>query len=458
MQQAPTDPFDREATFEQGVQSQVLKGSNVPTGLLVVGDKGVGRGIVPTPKDHFSPRVGLAWDPFGDGRTSVRAGAGLFWGSVSGNEWNSTSNYQPFAVREQFNNVQSLTNPYGLLPGGVSPFPFSYNPNSLQFIFPAAIYGPAENFRWPYTIQLNFSVERQITKTFSLTGAYVGSLGRRLPFVVDLNYPYYNSTATTSNVNNRRPIEPGILSNIYSIQSIMNTAYSGLQITGEKRMGHHFSAKGFYTFSKALEDAVLENSTVNGGAQDYRALSEERGRTDNDRRHVIVASVIWSMDYFGKANPLLRSVVNGWSLSAITTLESGIPFNVTTGKDTNLDGNTNDRANLAGNPYLDPHRGIGAVSAMWFNTAAFTSGAPGTDGTLGRDVLTGPGTKNVDLGLFRNFKIGERMAIQARGEFSNAFNMVNLGNPTGTLSSAQFGQIRTASAMRQVQVGMRLTF
>jgi hypothetical protein len=95
---------------------------------------------------------------------------------------------------------------------------------------------------------------------------------------------------------------------------------------------------------------------------------------------------------------------------------------------------------------------------MWFNTAAFTSGAPGTDGTLGRDVLTGPGSKNVDLGIFRNFRVREKINLQARGEFSNAFNMVNLNNPTGTLSSGLFGQIRTAATMRQVQVGLRMTF
>ena len=458
LQTAPTDPFNREATFEQGVQSQVLKGSNVPTGLLVVGDSGVGRGIVATPKAHFSPRLGMAYDPFGDGKTSIRGGAGLFWGSVSGNEWNSTSNYQPFAVREQFNTVQSLTNPYGLLPGGVSPFPFSYNPSSLQFIFPAAIYGMARNFRWPYTIQLNMAVERQITRDTTVSVGYVGSMGRRLPFAVDLNYPYYNSTATSSNVNNRRPIEPGTLSNIYSVESIMNTAYNGLQVTAEKKMGAHLGVKGFYTFSKAIEDATLENNTVNGGAQDYRNLAEERSRTDNDRRQAAVASVIWNMNYFRRMNPIVRAVINEWELSAIATLQSGLPFNVTAGTDVNLDGNNNDRANLVGNPYLDPHRGISIVSAGWFNTTAFAKPPAGTDGTLGRDVLTGPGTKNVDLGLFRNFLIGERMNFQARGEFTNAFNMVNLGNPAGTLTSSQFGQIRTAAAMRQVQIGLRLTF
>ncbi len=458
VQTPPTDPFNREGTFEQGVQSQVLKGSSVPTGLLVVGDPGIGRGIVSTQLNHFAPRVGLAFDPVGDGKTSIRAAAGIFYGSVSGNEWNSTSNYQPFAVREQFNNIQSLSNVYGLFAGGVSPYPYSYNPNSPTFILPAEIYGMSPAFRWPYTYQLNFSLQRQITKDFTVTAAYVGSLGRRLPFAYDENYPYYNSTATTSNVNNRRLIDPGQLAQVFLVQSMENTAYNGLQITVEKRMGHHFGAKGFYTFSKDLEDVQLDNNTTNGGAQDYRNLFEDRGLSDNNRSHNMVAEAIWNMDYFGHTNLFLRNVINGWQLSAIATLESGLPFTVTTGKDNNFDGNTNDRGNLVANPFLDPHRGQANVTAEWFNTAAFASPANGADGTSARNLMTGPGTKNVDMALFRNFKVRERMTLQARGEFTNAFNMVNLGNPTGTMSSSLFGQIRTASAMRQVQLGLRLTF
>jgi hypothetical protein len=458
VQTAPTDPFDREATFKLGVQSQVLKRSNVPTGLLVVGDPGVERGIVPTPMKHFSPRLGLAWDPFGDGKTSIRAGAGLFYGSVSGNEWNSTSNFQPFAVRQQFNNVLSLTNPYGLLPGGVSPFPFSYNPASPQFIFPASIYGMAPDFRWPYAYQLAFSVQREVGKGWTATSAYVGSLGRRLPLAIDLNYPFYTAAATTGNVNNRRPIQPGVLSTVQSVESVMNTAYHSLQVTVEKRMSKHLSVKAFYVSSKAIEGAQLDNNTVNGGAEDFRNLAIDRGRSDNDRRHVAVGSVIWNLDYFSHMTPVLRAVLNGWQFSGIVTLQSGLPFNIISGTDTNLDGNNNDRPMLVGNPYLDPNRSRDQTTAAWFNTAAFAKAANGVDGNVARNLMDRPGSKNLDAGLFRNFKLMERATLQARGEFTNAFNIVNLGAPTATLSSTQFGQIRSAGGMRQVQVGLRLTF
>jgi hypothetical protein len=164
------------------------------------------------------------------------------------------------------------------------------------------------------------------------------------------------------------------------------------------------------------------------------------------------------MNYFGKVNPVLRTLINDWELSGIVTFQSGLPFNVTAGSDINLDGNNNDRPLLVGDPFLDPNRSRSDVTNAWFNTAAFAKPATGTDGNTARNLLTAPGVKNVDMGLFRNFRFTERMTLQARGEFTNAFNLVNLSGPTTTLSSAQFGKIVSAAAMRGVQLGLRLTF
>jgi hypothetical protein len=454
LQTAPTDPFDREATFKAGVQSTVLP--TAPTGLLVVGDPGVGRGIVPTPKAHFSPRIGIAWDPMGDGKMSVRAGAGLFWGSVSGNEWNAASNFQPFAVRQQFNNVTSLTNPYGALPGGLSPFPYTYDPKSPRFIYPTQLLGIAPDFKWPHTYQLNFSVQRQIAKDFAVTAAYVGAMARHLTFGVDLNYPLFSPTATAANVNDRRPMLPGVLGPVYSKGPNMTSNYHSLQITVEKRMSRRFGLKGFYVWSKGVSGGVMEGATDNALVEDFRNMKLDHARLDNDRKHVSVTSLVWNVDYFSK--PLAHRLIDGWQLSAIVTLQSGLPFTVTAGRDVNLDGNNNDRGNLVGNPFLDPNRSRTETTAAWFNVAAFQIGANGTDGNAGRNILDGPGVKNVDLGLFRNFKLFERVSLQARGEFTNVFNFVNLSNPTANLGSALVGQIRSAGAMRQLQVGLRLTF
>jgi hypothetical protein len=168
--------------------------------------------------------------------------------------------------------------------------------------------------------------------------------------------------------------------------------------------------------------------------------------------------VIWQINYFEHVHPILRAVINNWQVSGIITLRSGKPFNLTTGLDTNLDGNSNDRTNTVGNPYLDPNRSRDAVTKAWFDTSAFQQGAPGTDGNTQRNLLYGPGMKTIDVGLFRNFKIKERFTLEARGEMTNAFNIVTLMNPTGALNSALFGQIRSAEDMRQTQLGLRLTF
>ena len=155
-------------------------------------------------------------------------------------------------LREQFNNVQSLTNPYGLLPGGVSPFPFTYNPANPQFILPASIYGISPNFKWPYTEQFNFSVQRQVGKSLSVTAAYVGAFGHRLPFAVDLNYPTFNSTATTGNVNNRRPIEP--------LTSLSAVSGSPVRVRVGMPAARSASKKGFDSFGNPISSSGLTSA------------------------------------------------------------------------------------------------------------------------------------------------------------------------------------------------------
>lgn len=449
-----TDPLDRKLTFVAGAQSKIVPTS--PANLLYVGDAGIPRGIVSTDKNNFAPRVGLAWDPFGDGRTSIRTAFGMFYGSGSGNEFNSTADNQPFTIRQRFNSVRSLTDVYGDI-GGVAPFPYSFTPANPRFIFPASVAGPALGLKWPYTYQMNFSVQRQLRRDLSVEGAYVGSLSHKLPFTRDVNYPVYGPGATASNVDQRRPILPGTLAVIGQLDSIMNGSYHGLQITADKRMSRNFQFKGYYTFSKSIEGARMQNDTTSGGAQNMNNLAAERSRTDNDRRHNMVASAIWQVDYF-RSRRVAHLLLDDWMVSGIVTLRSGAPFTVTAGTDRNLDGNNNDRANLVGSPRLSPNRSRAAATAAWFDKAAFAIPATGQDGNTGRNILDEPGRKVVDLAIFRDFGLREGMKLQFRAEMTNAFNLVNLSAPATSLNSSAVGTIRTARDMRQVQLGARMTF
>jgi hypothetical protein len=461
VQTPPTDPRDKESTYVPGAQSTVRP--TAPVGILFPGDAGFTRGIISVPWSHVSPRLGLAWDPFGDGKTAIRAGAGMFYGSVSGNQWNTTSNFEPFAIRLTFNNNNSstkstgatLTNPYKGLVGG-DPFPYSG-----QFVSGGSIFGPSPNFRWAYTYQTNFSVQRQVTSSLSMMASYVGSFSHNLPFAVDLNYPT-SAGATTTNVQARRP-NPAFGA-VLSMQSGQTASYNGLQISATQRTSHHVSFNAFYIYSKTFDSVQLQNNTTQALVQNFTNMTEDRGRADTDVRHQLVVSMIWQPDYYNGDSLVLRHVTRGWSISPILKLHSGVPFTISNGADANLDGNNTDRAQLVGDPLsgsCPSGATVGSV-ACWFNTSAFaknnpTNGAP-VDGNSPRNFLNQSGYRDLDLAVFRTFKVNERFHLQFRGEALNVFNMVNLNAPNATVGTANFGTITSAQTMRQLQLGLRFAF
>jgi hypothetical protein len=453
-----TDPQDRLLTFIAGRKSAAVPAA--PTGLLFPGDEGISRGIMRTDRNNFAPRFGLAWDPRGNGRTAIRAGAGMFYSAIAAASFGQVADRQPFTIRQQFNNVKSLTEPYAFLPGGVSPFPYVYDPRNPRFLPEAAIGGISSDFQWPYLFQLNFTIDQQIGRDWSVSGGYVGTLGRRFTFNREVNYPEFRPGATAANVNQRRPYLPSAFSNIQLIEPTANSSYHGLQVSLEKRFSRGFSYKGFYTFSKSIDTGDLQSGNQPGNAQDHTKLFLERGRASNDRTHNFVISGIWDLPRFPSSVPrALRWAANGWQLSGIFSLRSGSPLSVTTGRDNNLDGANFDRGNLVGNPNLDPDRPRSATTAQWFNTAAFNANATGgQEGTSGRNIFNGPGLRNLDAGIFRNISIRESIKLQFRTEMTNGLNLVSLGNPNTVMNNAAFGTIRTARIMRQIQLGLRLTF
>jgi hypothetical protein len=228
-------------------------------------------------------------------------------------------------------------------------------------------------------------------------------------------------------------------------------------------MKHHLMLNAYYTFAKNMNSVELDNNQTQGGAQNMTNVSLERSRADIDMRHSFSTSLTWQPEFSYNGNRALRATLNGWSISPIVRIQSGLPFTVTNGADSNLDGTNNDRAQLIGDPHFeDPS------ADMWFNTLAFRqnpaiTGNP-VDGNAGRNILDAPGFRTVDLAAFRTFRLMERFGAEFRAEGTNTFNFVNLAPPNSAVpanfptSVGNFGKITTAGNMRQLQLGLRITF
>ena len=240
----------------------------------------------------------------------------------------------------------TLSDPYRNLPGGVGPFPFEYDPANPRFTFPAQVFGPSLDFVWPKTYQMNVTIEKELFRNVSVSASYVGALGRNLPASIE-------RTTRCSDPGRRRPTSTrgGLISRACSaaarvLESIFTSDYHGLQLAAEKR-GGRFSAKA-YSGRPAIEDLDYQGGGL--PAVQNSCLTGERGRTSADRTHTFAFSGIWRNDYFGDAKRIARALLNDWTLSAIVTLQSGAPLTITAGQDRNFDGETNDRADLVGDP------------------------------------------------------------------------------------------------------------
>ena len=284
VQTSPVESQDLTASFVPNVQSTKVPGA--PKGVLFPGDAGIPRGIAANRYHHISPRFGVAWDPFGDGKTAIRAGAGIFYGSVSANEWNQPANAQPFAVRQTFTCISTFTHVYSnsvigctpSFPTGTSLFPYTFNPSSPRFLGNASVETIDPNYQWPYSYQINAAIQRQLPQNVSLTVAYVSTLSHDLPMELDANAPVWATGATTSNANGRRPYnQSGALGVVSYLQARQTASYHSLQISASRPLTHNLMLSGFYVWGHAFQSASNNGVGTAGGYQDFFALKEERG-------------------------------------------------------------------------------------------------------------------------------------------------------------------------------------
>ena len=371
---------------------------NAPLGVLYPGDPGVPAGGVSPAWGNLGPRLGFAWDVFGDGRTAVRGGYGMFFDQLNTIATNSQATQAPFGTVVTLNGTQSnsFANPWA---GTTNPFPASTTPPA-NVVFPQYssqfVYAP--DYRNAYVQSWNLTLEREIGLGFVVRSSYAGSKGTALAVGRELNPAVYLDGSTTATTNQRRLFAPNLGSTTI-LEPSGNSTFHALQLTAERRFSNGFSILANYQFSKAIDDSSNGKSNGQSRTNPFNQ-GFDKGPADFDRKHVFNFSGLWELPGVANSNPL-RVVVNGWSLNGIASMWSGFPLTVTSGVDNARTGTGNQRATLVGDPYLDDDRSRGEQINEWLRRSAFAPNAIGTFGTLGRNVFRGPGYASFDFGLFK---------------------------------------------------------
>jgi len=446
------------SSFQKNVQSTTYP--NAPKGLLFYGDKGVTRAGRPDDWHNFGPRLGLAIDPFGTGKTSIHAGYGLYYLAAYGDGIRAP---QPFVLTVSINGDTSLVNPWVNYSGG-DPFPFTPPTGAkATFTLPQAPVVFANNAATPRLNQFNLTVQQQVTKNMSLQVAYVGTLSRKMSGNIDQNNPTYENdpstgdAPTSSNVDDRRPYMPGTFQAIGTYVTGYNASYNSLQAVLTQRLSHGLSFNANYTFGKGLDIVSGDNYNGDLGFTDSSSPARDKGLTDGMAHNILNISGTYETPKVRNLGRVGNYSLSGWQANAIVSMRSGLPVNITSGVDSNADNVWNDRPDLTGN-YKESGSRAQKI-AKYFNPAAFTAATDGGYGNVERNFLIGPKYVNFDLSFFRFFPIYKEHQLQFRAELFNAFNHTNLGTPDAGLLDSNVGKITsTANAGRIAQGGLKYSF
>lgn len=457
-------------TFVPNAQSTVIP--TAPIGVLFSGDAGVPDGVLQTTWTKFAPRLGFAYDVFGNGRTSIRGAWGMFYSAVPASFYSSLLS-PLYNVSVALTDTSTFANPYGT---STDPFPFTPNLKNPTFAtglaFPAY---PPGNKAVPYVFEQNLTVEHQFATHWSASISYVGNESRKFYSTRDENAPVYSPTCTSSGSTAcntsasylaRRPYKPGgsyVFNAIDEYYPGISSSYNSLQAMVTKSFSRSFSVSANYVWSKDMADGTdpTANPITTFSASDEYNFKADYGKASYDVPQHFVASYLWVSPTIHLWGYVGREALSGWRISGITTLSTGSPINMVSGSDTNYDNYGNDRPNQIADWHLSGGRSRSQKVAEYFNTAAFQSVPVGTatgEGNTQFNLLIGPGRKNTDMAAAKDMLIKGENKIQFRADAFNVFNNVNLGNPTAQLNSTNDGVINSAAAGRILQLTLKYMF
>ncbi len=426
------------------------------------------------------PRLGLAWDVFGNGRTAFRGGVGLHHSLLDNLDYRFDQ-AAPYNTTLSFKNV-----PVSTL--NITP---ETTPSAGALISPSNVQPDIDT---PAVIAWTLKVEQQVTSNTSLTVAYVGSHGYHQILSGDLNEPAYvtcpdpacpaSLAAGTVFYPTTTKANP-LVANTTSWFSSGSSNYNALQVDVRRNLTRGLQFRGNYTYSKNLDNGSAWNTSVSANTPAYVSvpgkLALDYGPAATDVRHLASINAVYELPFGrghqlgGDLSPGWDRAAGGWNLSSIVSLQSGFPFSPQLGYNPTGSGDTRNPVRPNVNPNFTGNLYPKTVS-QWFNPAAFSAPLSvanssgtitgGAVGNLGRDTLTGPGLEEWDLSVLKNTKFGERLNTQFRAEFFNVLNHANFATPNpivfsalNTAASSTAGVITaTASTSRQIQFGLKLNF
>ena len=435
-------------------------------------DLNVGKPLFQNPtRWNFEPRIGVAWDPFRNGRTSVRAGFGIFDVLPLIYQFSMLEAYSgPFSSL-----VTLLDLPSGSFPDGGYKAILELNPSNAPVRVPSIEYDPPRN----YVMQWNASVQRSLTPNVLLLLAYAGSRGVHM-FSVFNDANIVVPTLTNQGYLFPSPVGSGnrLNPNLGSIRQLTwgdGSNYNSLQARLQKRFSRGFQAQGSFTWQKSIDgysSSVFPTQFQNSVSSLFIDRHLNRGPSDFNTGRVAVVNGLWELPKLTNAPRSLKLLANGWEIGGIFTMSDGLPFTPL------ISGDATGQNNAA--PYAVPDRVAGPACthltnpgdpSQYINLRCYSFPVPANRlGNVGRNSLVGPGLVELDASVHRNFTmrfISEAARLQLRAEM---FNLTNRSNfqpplPNNALYDSRGTQLATAGVItstattsRQVQLALRLSW